>query len=101
MQGFLISKGNKEYLLICDKKNVTDAIAKKFITKLLQDKNASKELIKEYINNRYILNDIKYRISKCEYEEVKTDTIHYYKIYGKNFYITIPYNEKDTLIIFE
>ena len=28
MQGFLISKGNKEYVLISDKKNITDAIAK-------------------------------------------------------------------------
>ena len=101
MQGFLLTNGKKHFVLITDKINITDAIAKKFIIKMLECKNSGYELINKCINDRYILNETKRRINKCEYEEVKTDTIHYFKIYGKNFYIGTPYDEKDRLIIFE
>lgn len=101
MKGFLLTNGKKHFVLITDKINITDAIAKKFIIKMLECKNSGYELINKCINDQYILNETKRRINKCEYEEVKTDTIHYVKIYGKNFYIGIPYKEKDTIIIFE
>lgn len=101
MQGFLLTNGKKHFVLITDKINITDAIAKKFIIKMLECKNSGYELINKCINDRYILNETKRRIKKCEYEKVTTDTISYFKIYDKNFYIGIPYNEKDTLIIFD
>lgn len=101
MQVFLLTNDKKHFVLITDKINITDAIAKKFIIKMLECKNSGYELINKCINDRYILNETKRRISKCGYEEVKTDTIHYFKIYGKNYYIAIPYEQRDTLIIFE
>ena len=101
MQGFTLTTGNKHYVLISDKKNITDAIAKKFIVKILDCRNCNTDTINEYLNNKCVINDIKYRISKCEYEEVKTDTTHYYKISGKYFYIAIRYEERDNIVIFE
>ena len=85
MKGFLLTNGKKNFVLITDKINITDAIAKKFIIKMLECKNTDNELINKCINDRYILNETKRRINKCEYEEVTTDTIHYFKYMVKIF----------------
>lgn len=101
MQGFLLTTSNKHFVLLSNKTNITDTIARKFINKICDYKNYNNDFKVRCLNDRFTLNDTKYRITKCEYEVVKTDTITYFKIYGKNFYIGIPYDEKETLIIFE
>ena len=101
MQVFLLTTSNKHFVLISNKTNITDTIARKFINKICEYKNYNNEFKVRCLNDRFTLNDTKYRITKCEYEEVKTETIQYYKIYGKNFYIAIPYEERDNIIVFE
>ena len=41
--GFIVTIGRKDYILITDKVNITDDIARKFIAKILELKGKSQE----------------------------------------------------------
>ena len=94
--GFIVELGRKYYVLISDKVNVTDDIARKFIAKILELKGKSKEYISIAMQHRPTLNDVKYRCSRCTFEEKES----YYSIKGKSFVIGIPFNDKEDLVVF-
>ena len=94
--GFIVTIGRKEYILISDKKNITDDIARKFIAKILELKGKSQEYINIALQHRPTLDDIKYKCDRCTLETKET----YYSIKGKNFGISIPFTEADTIVIF-
>ena len=95
-KGFLVEIGKKYYVLISDKVNITDDIARKFIAKILELKGKSQEYINIAMQHRPTLNDIKYRCDRCTLETKET----YYSINGKNFGISIPFTEAETVVIF-
>ena len=94
--GFIVELGRKYYVLISDKVNITDDIARKFIGKILELKGKSEEYINIAMQHRPTLNDVKYRCKRCTFEEKD----FYYSIKGKNFGIGIPFNKKEYLVVF-
>ena len=95
-KGFLVEIGRKYYVLISDKVNITDDIARKFIAKILELKGKNQEYINIAMQHRPTLNDVKYRCKRCTFE-VKDS---YYSIKGKSFGIGIPFNYKEYLVVF-
>lgn len=96
MNGFLMNIGNKDLFLISEKKNITDDIARAFINKICDIRNKPVELKERALNDKPTLNDFKRRIDKATLEH-KTQ---YDSVVGKNFMLSIPNEEKDSLIIF-
>ena len=94
--GFIVELGRKYYVLISDKVNITDDIARKFIAKILELNGKSQEYINIAMQHRPTLNDIKYRCKRCTFEEKDI----YYSINGKDFGISIPFNKKEYLVVF-
>ena len=95
--GFIVTIGTKDYILISDNVNITDNIARKFIAKILELKGKSQEYINIALQHRPTLDDIKYKCDRCTLEAKES----YYSIKGKNFGISIPFTEADTVVIFE
>ena len=95
-KGFIFEIGRKYYILISDKVNITDDIARKFIVKTLEVKGKSKEYINIAVQHRPTLNYVKKRISKCTIE-IKEN---YYSIKGNYFLFNIPFTDKEELVIF-
>ena len=95
-KGFLVELGRKYYVLISDKVNITDDIARKFIAKILELKGKSQEYINIALQHSPTLNDVKYRCSRCTFEVKES----YYSINGKSFVISIPFNDKEDLVVF-
>ena len=96
MNGFLMNIGNKDLFLISEKKNITDDIARAFINKICDIRNKPVELKERALNDKPTLNDCKRRIDKATLEHKN----EYDSVVGKNFMLSIPNEEKDSLIIF-
>ena len=96
MNGFLMNIGNKDLFLISEKKNITDDIARAFINKICDIRNKPVELKERALNDKPTLNDFKRRIDKATLEHKN----EYDSVVGKNFMLSIPNEEKDSLIIF-
>ena len=94
--GFIVELGRKYYVLISDKVNITDDIARKFIAKILELNGKSQEYINIAMQHRPTLNDVNNRCKRCTFEEKDI----YYSINGKNFGISIPFNKKEYLVVF-
>ena len=95
-KGFIVELGRKYYVLITDKVNITDDIARKFIAKILELKGKTQEYINIALQHRPTLNDIKYRCKRCTFEVKES----YYSIKGKSFGIGIPFSDKEDLVVF-
>ena len=95
-KGFIVTIGRRNYILISDKVNITDDIARKFIAKILELKGKSKEYINIALQHRPTLDDMKYRCDRCTIE-IKEN---YYSINGKNFGLSIPFSDKDEVLLF-
>lgn len=101
MNGFLMNIGNKDLFLISEKKNITDDIARAFINKICDIRNKPVELKERALNDKPTLNDFKRRIDKATLEHKKTQNGYEYdSVVSKNFMLSIPNEEKDSLIIF-
>lgn len=96
-KGFIATIGRKHYILISDKVNITDDIARKFIVKILELKGKSKECINIALQDRYTLDTIKYKCDRCTFEIKES----YYSINGKYFGISIPFTDEEQVVIFK
>lgn len=96
-KAFLVEFGRKYYILISDKVNITDDIARKFIVKILELRGVNKEQINIVLQDRVSLDEIKRRCNRCTLE-IKDN---YYSIKGKYFGISIPFTDEEQVVIFK
>lgn len=100
MKCFMLTVGDKYYLMQTVRQNVNDSVAKEFIKKICEVKNKGDDLRDRALNDRCTLDDFKRRINRCEYTEVNDDRVHYHKIVGNYFSCSIPNDKADCIIIF-
>ena len=98
MNGFLFTRGNTDYFLPSDGKNITKKVAINMITGVAEHIGAEPETLDSFIKSEVCIKELQYRISKATLEVVDLKTTSCTRISGKNFCVSYPKGD-DSLVI--